>query len=188
MSEAVTAMQMAEFDGLCRVADAGLQGMIVLRGDLGSDALRSAVQDLTGAGVPKVRRVLSKGTFSVLWMSPDELMILCPYAQADAHVATLAKALEGQHALVANLSDARAVFALTGAGLREVVAKVAPIDMAPGAFGPGDIRRTRFAQVSAAVWMTDDTSARVVCFRSVAEYMFNLLRTAAHPGAGVGFF
>jgi len=49
------------------------------------------------------------------------------------------------------------------------------------------VRRTRFAQVPAAFWMQDDNSAEVVAFRSVAAYVFGLLKTAAAAGP-VGHF
>jgi sarcosine oxidase subunit gamma len=60
--------------------------------------------------------------------------------------------------------------------------------MAPGAFEPGMIRRTRMAQIAAAFWMVDAETIRVVCFRSVAEYAFNLLKDAAEPGGETGLF
>jgi hypothetical protein len=71
-----------------------------------------------------------------------------------AAVAALLAALAGKHHLVADVSDARAVFTITGDGAREVLAKCCPVDVAPGVFGPGEVRRTRAAQVAAAVWMS----------------------------------
>ena len=107
--------------------------------------------------------------------------------QAARARAQLAEALQGQHALVENVSDMRAMFRLRGTQVRDVLAKLAPVDFARDALPVGELRRTRFAQVAAGVWLSDDTTAQVFCFRSVAEYMFNLLRTAADPDAFVGF-
>ena len=87
-----------------------------------------------------------------------------------------------------NVSDARAVFRIKGPNTREVLAKLAPVDLSPQAFGPGMIRRTRLAQVPAAFWMEDTDTAQLVCFRSVAQYVFDLLKTAAQPGSEVGFY
>ena len=42
------------------------------------------------------------------------------------------------------------------------------------------------AQVPAAYWMLDEETIDIVCFRSVAEYVFGLLEDAAEPGSEVG--
>lgn len=188
MSDPVSALNGARYDGGATVQDAGLQGMITLRGDLASAALKKAVKAATGAAVPEQRKITQSETGAAAWMSPDELLLLVPYAEADAKVAELAKALEGEHALAVNVSDARAFFTLSGAGAREVLGKVAPVDFDPAAFAEGDFRRTRMAQTAAAFWLDGNGDFHIVCFRSVAAYMFNLLKTSAHPQAAVGVY
>jgi len=185
MSDAVSALGGVSFDGYVRVAEAGPQGMIVLRskGDGVADALAAL-----GLPVPAVRRIETAGDRAVVWMSPDELLIWVPYAQVAPAVQALGAALAGRHHLVADVSDARAVFTVTGAGAREALAKCCPVDFAPGVFGPGEVRRTRAAQVAAAVWMSGDAAFTLVCFRSVARYVFDLLAVLARPGAEVGLF
>ncbi|MEO9629184.1 MAG: sarcosine oxidase subunit gamma, partial [Sulfitobacter sp.] len=49
-------------------------------------------------------------------------------------------------------------------------------------------RRTRMGQVPAAFWLREDGVFEVICFRSVAQYMFDLLSVAAQPGSEVGHF
>ncbi|MEQ8876991.1 MAG: sarcosine oxidase subunit gamma family protein [Phycisphaerales bacterium] len=188
MSDAVSALKGASFNGTVTVCDAGLQGMITLRGDLGSAKMTKAVKDATGAAKPGQREITTTGDSGAAWMSPDELLVMVPYASAADALAKIDTALNGEHYLAVNVSDARAMFEITGAGGREIIAKLCPVDMSPGAFKPGAIRRTRMAQVAAAVWMTDATTIRVVCFRSVAEYVYGLLCDAAEPGGEVGFF
>jgi sarcosine oxidase subunit gamma len=186
MSDPVSALGGASFDGYVRIEEQGPCGMITLRGALASDAVKSAVSKVTGVEVPGQREIRLAGERGAAWMSPDELLILVPHGEADQAVASLAEALGDAHALAVNVSDARAVFRLTGGGVREVVAKLAPVDMAAGAFGPGMIRRTRLAQVPAAFWMRDASTVELVCFRSVARYVFDLLSTAARKGSEVG--
>ena len=188
MSEAVSALNHARFDGIAHVEETGLQGMITLRGDLSSPAVKKAVIAAVGAGVPKQREVSFDGTSGVAWMSPDELLLMCPYDQAPGKVADLEKALAGAHSLAVNVSDARAMFAVSGPAAREVLAKLCPVDLSPDAFKPGMFRRTRMAQVPAAFWMDDEGTFRIICFRSVAEYVFGLLKAAAANGSDVTFF
>ncbi|WP_300532756.1 sarcosine oxidase subunit gamma [uncultured Mameliella sp.] len=187
MSDPVLPLGGAHYEGLADVRETGPQGMIALRGDLSAAGLQEAVTRLTGVPMPDMRGAQVMGESGLLWMSPDELLVLVPYRQAARGRAQLAEALQGQHALVENVSDMRAMFRLRGTQVRDVLAKLAPVDFARDALPVGELRRTRFAQVAAGVWLSDDTTAQVFCFRSVAEYMFNLLRTAADPDAFVGF-
>ncbi|MEM7441658.1 MAG: sarcosine oxidase subunit gamma family protein, partial [Pseudomonadota bacterium] len=94
----------------------------------------------------------------------------------------------GQHALAVNVSDARAIFQVSGPIAREVLAKLAPVDFSREAFRPGQFRRSRLAQVPAAIWADDEDIFRIICFRSVAEYVFNLLKVAAQPGSEVAVY
>ncbi len=102
-------------------------------------------------------------------------------------IAVIDKALAGTHYLAENVSDARAVLIVEGTFCREVIAKLAPVDLHPDTFKPGDFRRTRLGQVAAAFWMRDEDTFEVICFRSVAAYAFNLLAASAKAGQ-VGHF
>lgn len=188
MSKPVSALNHAAYDGIVRVEDTGLQGMITLRGDLGAATLSKAATKVTGAEMPDVNRANVSGHAGLCWMSPDELLVLVPYAEVEAKLAALTKALGKTHSLAVNVSDARAVFRVSGPHAREVMAKLAPVDLSPGAFEPGQFRRTRLAQVAGAFWMEEDGSFRIICFRSAADYVFKLLKVAAQPGSEVEAF
>ena len=95
--------------------------------------------------------------------------------------AALAQALAGHFATVADVSDARAVFTVSGPLWRDALAKLCPVDFAT--LDEGALRRTRAAQVAAAILVTAPDEARVICFRSVGQYMFDLLSGAARPGS-----
>ena len=184
MSNIQTAMNGARATGYVDVSEAPATGMITLRGDLADAGVRKAVKSVMGAGVPATLAVTDADVGQILWMSPDELMIVCAYDQADQVVADLIAALGETHSMVVNVSDARAVFDLNGSATFEIIAKLAPIDMK--SMQAGTVRRTRFAQIPAAFWITSNDSARIICFRSVAEYMFNQLRNSAQAGFEVG--
>lgn len=187
MSNAVSALDGVSNVGFAAVTELGLCGMITLRGDLADSGFAAAVLAATGAAVPSQRKVTIDGAHAVAWMSPDELLIMLPHSEADAMVATLSGALAGHHALVANVSDARAVFSVTGAASRDVLAKLAPVDLSPEVFTVGDIRRSRLAQVPAAFWLSDEDTFTVVAFRSVAQYVFDVLSMSVAKGGEVGY-
>jgi sarcosine oxidase subunit gamma len=181
-------MEGASFTGAVTVRELGLGGMITLRGDLSSPAVAAAVEAATGRKVPGPRAILGDLGAGVAWMSPDELLVLVPYAEAARVAGEMTAALAGEHAMVVNVSDARAVFRVEGRGVRDVLAKGAPADLSSEALGPGEIRRTRMGQVAAAFWVSGPESFDLVCFRSVAGYMFDWLSTAAAEGSLPGYF
>jgi len=188
MSEAVSALNKACYAGIAQIADAGPVGMITLRGNFEDAVFGDTLSIIAGLAMPEERRLSTNGARSVLWMSPDELLLICSYSEAPRLADQLAEALTDTHALALNVSDARAMVTLTGVLSREVLAKLSPTDVSPDAFAEGDVRRTRLGQIAAGVWMEADGTVRIVCFRSVAQYMFDLLCTVAVPGSEVGYF
>lgn len=188
MSDVVTALGGQVFEGRVSVADAGAQGMITLRADTSDQGVIAALRasGFEAPGVAKAQGNLLGGT---LWMSPDEVLLLCPYEEVEDKVRRLETSLSGYHALVANVSDARCVIRLTGENgeLREVLAKLTPADMRVSHLPGRKLRRTRLAQVPAAIWFEDENTAMVIAFRSVADYVFGLLSNAA-TGPEVGYF
>jgi sarcosine oxidase subunit gamma len=187
MSNAISALQGRMAPGEVTIREAGLRGMIILRGDLSNKKLRAVCKDLSGAGFPEQGQAHCAGDKGLCWMSPDELLVLVPYAEVASAIAQIDKALDGQHYLAENVSDARALILVEGSFCREVIAKLAPADMHSDRFKPGDFRRTRLGQVAAAFWMRDDDTFAVICFRSVADYAFDLLAASAQAGE-VGHF
>jgi len=188
MSDPQSALGGAKFDGFASLRDGGLRGMITLRGDLGDKGFQNAVAQLSDLGMPERGGIVLSGDTGVAWMSPDEVLIMTPYQDVASHIRVLDDALAGQHYLATNVSDARAVLVLSGAGSREVLGKLTPADLSPDVMRPGIMRRTRLAQIPAAFWMTNDTDFELVCFRSVAQYAFALLSNAAVPGTEVGHY
>jgi sarcosine oxidase subunit gamma len=163
-------------------------GMVTIRGALADAAFADAVHTVTGIAVPDTRRITPQDDRALGWMSPDELLLICPHAEAPELTTALTQAFGTQFAMAVEVSDARAVFDIDGPHAREVLAKLAPVDLAPGVFEPGELRRTRLAQVAAAFWMTGPQGFRLIAFRSVAQYVEDLLTTAAKPGTQVGLF
>ncbi len=186
MSNAVSALNGASFEGFAGVEEQGLKGMITLRGDLDAKDMAAAVKSATGCAMPNQRAIVESDGKAVAWMSTDELLILCDHSDVAEVIASLEIGLAGTHFLAVNVSDARAQFRVSGAGAREVLAKLAPVDLSADSFGTGDFRRSRLAQVAAAMWMSSEDSIDLICFRSAAPYVMGLLKAAASPGSEVG--
>ncbi len=185
MPEPRNALGGAAYDGLVRIAESPPRGMITLRAELADAAVAQAVKRATGLTPPAQRRIVRKGDVALAWMSPDELLILTPHGGAETLRSALETALAGRHHLAADVSDARALFTLEGARVREVLAKLTPADLSPRGLAPDEVRRTRLAQVAAAFWQDAPDAFSLVCFRSQAAYGFALLKNAARPGSEV---
>ncbi|HHX89726.1 MAG TPA: sarcosine oxidase subunit gamma [Paracoccus sp.] len=187
MHDTTSALPGFKYEGLVRVAEGGARGMITLRGDLATPRLAQALQAHLGAPMPGQRRVTNgAGGGAVAWMSPDELLILTEHGAVPAMIAALEGATTGEFVTLADVSDARAVFTIKGVQARDVLAKICPVDF--DALRPGQIRRTRAAQVAAALICEDDDCFALICFRSVAHYMADLLATVSAPGGAVGLY
>lgn len=173
------------FNSLVRITAPPPRALLVLRGD-------AAVQNLAlgalGLTVPGQRRIVAAGGRMAGWMAPDEVLILLPPEQLAPALADLRALLEGQHHLLADISDSRALFRLEGRRWREVLAKAVPVDLAPGRFEPGELRRSHAGQVAVAFWAEGADAAMLICMRSVAGYLRELLATLARPGSEVGLF
>lgn len=181
MSDPVSALNGASFHGFATIREIGPVGMITLRAK-GLKSLDKAVKAVTGTRIPAQRRIEVNGDRACGWMSPDEYLLILPYAEVTDALAKLAKSLAGEHYLAVDVSDARAVFRVEGDRAVEVLQKLSPVDFAK--LDPGELRRSRTAQVAAAMWQQDQ-GFTVVCFRSVATYVMGLLTHSAQAGSEI---
>ncbi len=190
MSEPVSALNKTRFNGVVRVEDCGLQGMITLRGRLSDRTLKAGATKAGGVKMPAPGMANVKGDCGLCWMSPDELLVLCPYGEVQDRLDALNDQLSDTFALAVNVSDARALLRVSGPHptAREVLAKLCPVDLSPDTFKPGMFRRTRMAQVPVAFWIDKDHCFHIIAFRSVAQYVYGLLKSAAQKSAEVGYF
>jgi sarcosine oxidase, subunit gamma len=180
MSEPVSPLNGASFHGFANGREIGPLGMITLRAKSGTPGLEAGIRAATGCALPGQRRIESSGANVAAWMSPDEYLLILPYADVPAALAALNTALAGQHHLAVNVSDARAVFRIEGGKADQVMRKLAPVDF--DLLEKGELRRSRVAQVPAAFWR-DETGFTLVCFRSVASYVMGLLSVSARSGS-----
>ena len=186
MSDVMAPNEGARSEGLVTVEALPPQGQITLRCEMSED-YRAKLSDALGMGVPEQRGSVTDRDRALLWMSPDELLLLVAYDAVDGVMETLNAAFDGWFIAITNVSDARAQFRVSGPHLRDILAKVTATDMAPRGFPVGDVRRSRLAQVAAGYWLRSEDEAQVFVFRSVGAYAFEVLSTLAQPGGDVNF-
>jgi sarcosine oxidase, subunit gamma len=187
-SAPVSALALARaHDSVIGIEDTGLRGQVMLKGILASGEIAGAVREVAGVEVPGTWHAAMEGERGAVWMAPDELLLLLPYAEAPSAVARLDEMLSGQHHLALDVSDMRAVLRLTGPLAGEVLAKGVPCDLSDRAFPPGSARRTTTAGIAVALWRLDPETWEIAAFRSHARHLMGFIEDGARPGSEVGF-
>ena len=95
-----------EFQGYVHVRQDSSQCMFTLRANLESTKIKAAVKSATGVAFPNRGLCEVSEGCTLAWMSPDELLITVPTAQAQKLLTGLEAALEGLHVLLEDVSDA----------------------------------------------------------------------------------
>ncbi|WP_237220172.1 sarcosine oxidase subunit gamma [Salipiger sp. CCB-MM3] len=188
--EPMSPLMGAVAEGAITLREMGPCGMVSLRGAFDHPAFAGPVEVLAGCALPGRWQVSGTAERGLLWMSPDELLLLLPHGEAAEAARRLQAELDdaGAHALVLDVSDMRVRLSLTGGCLRETLARLTPTNMAPAAFPVGALRRTRLSQAAAAIWLVSEEEAQIFAFRSVADYVFRLLAGAAKNGPDFEYF
>ncbi|HET9664532.1 MAG TPA: sarcosine oxidase subunit gamma family protein, partial [Burkholderiales bacterium] len=164
------------------------RGMIDLRGMASDARFLTAVNEALGFELPlSPRSAAGAGDMAALWMSVDQWLVTLPRADAPQFQARLSGALHGVHALVVDMSDARAILRLEGETVREVLNKGTSVDFTARDMRGGVVRRLRYAEIAAMAHVVSTTPDVIdlYVFRSTAEHVWAHLLATARPAARV---
>ena len=166
------------------IAERSVPGQINLRGNSANEGFRQATEKTLGVGLPEAGHSAAAGPVTALWLGPDEWLVVADDG-GEKLKGSLREALTGVDAAVTDVSDARAVIRLTGAGAREVLAKGCTLDLHRRVFGPGQVAQTTLAKADVILFQSvdDDASGEpsfdIYVGRSFAEYLWLWLEDAA---------
>ncbi|MEN8195854.1 MAG: sarcosine oxidase subunit gamma family protein [Pseudomonadota bacterium] len=156
-------------------------GKIDLRGDSGDQAFMDAVAEAVGTAPPvEANTTVAASKNTILWLGPDEWLVVTPADKQGEAEAALAGALEGQHVSIVDGTDARTTIRLHGANARNVLMKGCPLDLHPRVFGPGQCAQSILAKADVLIHQLDDTPTYdiyVLC--SFSRYLWDWLADAA---------
>lgn len=118
-------------------------------------ALASAAEQAFGAILPATPRHESGRGLAFVWSGLGHWLAI---AEAGAGKDLEAEMREkiGALASVADQSAGKFVLRVTGARVRETLAKGLPIDLHPTVFGPGDTALTNAAHIGLQIWQIDE--------------------------------
>ena len=162
------------------LGESPIRGLLVLRGDAAGAEFRSAVAGVLGLEpVVEPLTAARRRDVSMLWLGPDEWLVVTPDRRVERIERTLRDALEGQHAALTDVSHSRTVLVLSGPDARAVLAKGCPLDFHPRAFGPGRCAQSRLAKCQALIHQADEAPTFEICVhRSFAQYAWTWLEDA----------
>ncbi|NKX51882.1 sarcosine oxidase subunit gamma family protein [Arthrobacter deserti] len=142
--------------------------MVGLRAGPGS-AAAAALEAAAGVALPaRVGQVTGEaGGTAVLWLGPDEYLLVAPEGTG---AAALAAALGDEPGAVVDLSANRTTLELTGPSARLVLEKGCPADLHPRVFGPGSAITTVLGAVPVLLWQTGEQAYRILPRASFADY------------------
>jgi sarcosine oxidase, subunit gamma len=167
--------------GRTAIVELGSRACINLRGDASDTRFVRAFADATGLALPaQPGSTFSHRLESVLWLGPDEWLIVSETQACSELAPRMRRSLQGLHAAVIDVSDASVVYAVSGSHARHVLAKGCPLDFHPSAFSLGQCARSLLAQVPILIHLRSaERGFELYVARSVGEYVRTWLRAAA---------
>lgn len=167
---------LAPGDGLLPIAHGGLTltqpelGVLTAlapwRGKV--DALSAAVKSAHGLALPAPGRATGGARARCLWFGRDLYLLAGP--APDAGLA--------RHAALTDQSDAWAAMVLDGAGTRDVLARLCPLDLRSRVFRRGHSARSLIGHVNVSLTRIDEDAFLILGFRSMAHTLVHELETA----------
>ena len=143
-------------------------------------ALAQALRDHAGLTPPAPGCWVGDDALALLWTAPGQFLAVGDAAATQR----LADALR-ERALLIDLTGARVVVRLSGKSVRDVLARVVPLDLHPRAMRPGRVASTIAAHIGVQIWQVDavpsyDLAGPV----SYAGSLLRALELAGAPEAG----
>ena len=141
--------------------------------------VRCAPEDAERLGFPSLANtVLGDPTRGVLWLGPDEWLVVGLPGTAAATLDEFERALAGVHHAVVDVSGNRAVIELRGADRYELLASGCSLDLDPrGGWVPGVCAQTMFARAQ-VILQELAMATRVFVRPSFAGYVVDRLLAA----------
>lgn len=161
-----------------------LLGYISLRGNAQDAAFLDVAASVLGTPLPTQPCTLAWSEVGkILWLSPDEWMIVCSRVRLAALIDDLAHALSGIRSQVADNSGGYTQVFLQGRNAQDLLSHTSVYDVA--SLQPGRIVGTTFGKSSLHLHRQDDGFC-LMLRRSFADYLWRyLVRAAAPYGFGV---
>ena len=158
--------------------EVGFPAQINLRGNPDDADFRAGIEKAVGVALPlKANTVSSKKESKILWLGPDEWLVVSTKPVA-ALLKNLHKALEGQHTSCADVTANRVILQISGPHIHDILMKTSNMDFHPRVFGPGRVAQTMLAKAPAIFEQVTEDSFHLYLRNSFARYCAEWLMDA----------
>lgn len=171
-----------EDQGTIRIAERPFLGKFILRIEPKS---ADVLLDVVGMSLPtEALGSATAGDTSLLWLGPDEWMLVTAPEAADSIFSAARGALHGHHHQLVDVGDYYTVIEIAGPKAREALMKLTTLDLHPRAFRSGMVAGSVFGHANAWLWQTVDDAGeggpifRLIVRWSMADYLWCLLANA----------
>ncbi len=156
-------------------------GHLNLRGEAGESAFLNDVERCLGIAVPvQPNTVHENDRFTILWLGPNEWLVITPPGSEGETARTLRGALQGLFFAVTDVTNGQTIIRLSGARVIDVLRKGCSLDLHPSVFGPGCCAQTLLAKAGILIRCVDPSpSFDLIIRRSFAEHVALWLKDAA---------
>ena len=152
-------------------------GKLNIRGD---NSLKAAVKAATGCHFPPLANHFeTAGERHIVWLGPDEYLLLCESGKEKALYDTLTSTIKINHFAITDVSDSLCALSLGGAAVRDVLAKGCSLDFLPSKFGAGRCAQSLLAHAGITLMALPDDAFILICRTSFAPYVHDWLVDAA---------
>ncbi|MFI5890394.1 sarcosine oxidase subunit gamma [Actinoplanes sp. NPDC051513] len=150
--------------GAIAMAEVPFLTQLDLRLDPDGPAAATAGKEL-GLALPTQACTSSRsGDIDVLWLGPDEWLVVGPPGAAERLTGQLRSAAGSGHASVVDVSAQRTTLFLSGPRVRDLLALGCAVDLHPRVFGTGDCVQTVLAHVPVVLLRRDPGDAAEPAF------------------------
>ncbi|WP_042372470.1 sarcosine oxidase subunit gamma [Streptacidiphilus neutrinimicus] len=165
--------------GGVRLREIPFLAQLNLRLDPAGPAAARAAEAL-GAPLPTLAgSVVATADLRVLWLGPDEWLVVGADGAAPTIEHALRRALGDEPGSVVDVSANRTTLELSGPSARSVLEQGCSLDLHPRAFGPGRCAQTTVAKVQLVLDQIDaEPSYRLLVRGSFAQYLADWLLDA----------
>jgi sarcosine oxidase subunit gamma len=170
---ATTGLTLPLLTGRVMVSDPGPLTRLLYRGPaapLGA-ALEIAVSD-------EPCRAETRAGVSVLWLGPDERLVIAPDGEAEALTAQITAAAGPTPCAIVDVSHRSAALVLEGPRASRLLNAACPLDLDGERFPPGTCTRTLFGKAEIVLWRTAPDRFHVDVWRSFVPYVTALMTEA----------
>lgn len=164
--------------GAVSVNDLGFVDKINLRCKADNAFIQSALNRTVGVELPPYNRFHTAGKRSCIWLGPDEWLILAENGDADDIMPELDTPKAG-HVAVTEVSDAFGAITMSGAHIRDVLAKNCGLDLHPSVFSKGMVAQTLLGHTSIILTCLEKDKMMIIGRTSFMPYIVTLLEDSA---------